>query len=173
MSKPVILIVPGAWHQAQHYKRVTDGLEKHGYEAAGITLPTFNSRPPNAVWDQDAETVRQLILKNLDAGKDVIVVAHSFGGVAMSEAVKGLGKKAREAHGLKGGVVRLIYMCAMALPKGQSHIGQMSIGHDEPQQPIPVEEVFIAIPLAGSRRHDPVYRIRLLIIRLGRRDDPR
>ena len=141
MSKPVIVIVPGAWHRAKHYQHINDGLEKSGYEAIGITLPTLDSRPPNAVWDQDAETVRQLILKNLDSGKDVIVIAHSFGGVAMSEAVKGLGKKAREEQGLKGGVVRLIYMCAMALPKGQSHIGQMSLGQEEPQQPIPVEEV--------------------------------
>jgi hypothetical protein len=43
----------------------------------------------------------------------------------MSEAVKSLGKKERESQGLKGGVIKLIYMCAMALPEGQTHIGQM------------------------------------------------
>ena len=38
----------------------------------------------------------------------------------MSEAVKGLGKKTREEQGLDAGVVRLIYMCAIAPQEGQS-----------------------------------------------------
>lgn len=43
----------------------------------------------------------------------------------MSEAVKGLGKEARRKQGLPGGVLRLIYICAMALPEGQTHLGQL------------------------------------------------
>jgi hypothetical protein len=44
----------------------------------------------------------------------------------MSEAVKGLGKEAREKQGLKTGVVRLVYMCAMAMPEGQTHVAQIA-----------------------------------------------
>jgi hypothetical protein len=43
----------------------------------------------------------------------------------MSEAVKGLGKNDREKKGLVSSVRQLIYMCAMALPKGQSYATQM------------------------------------------------
>lgn len=43
----------------------------------------------------------------------------------MSEAVKGLGKEERQKQGFTTGVVRLFCMCAMALPKGQTHVGQM------------------------------------------------
>ncbi|KAE8409771.1 Alpha/beta hydrolase family-domain-containing protein [Aspergillus pseudonomiae] len=129
-NTPTIIIVPGSWHCPKHYKYLIDGLAKFNYEAVGVTLPSVNSSPPHASWDQDAQAVREVIMKSLDSGNDVILVAHSFGGVAMSEAVKGLGKKAREEQGLKGGVVRLIYMCAMALPEGQTHVGQI-----QPQTP--------------------------------------
>lgn len=120
MSKPVIVIVPGAWHRPKHYQKVNDGLQKFQYEAVGVTLPSVDSKPPLASWDKDAEAVRDVILASLNADKDVIVIAHSYGGVVMSEAVKGLGKKAREEQGLKAGVVRLIYMCAIAPQEGQS-----------------------------------------------------
>ncbi|KAB8226261.1 Alpha/beta hydrolase family-domain-containing protein [Aspergillus novoparasiticus] len=129
-NNPTVVIVPGSWHCPKHYKYLIDGLAKFNYEAVGVTLPSVNSSPPHASWDQDAQAVREVIMKSLDNGNDVIAVAHSFGGVAMSEAVKGLGKEAREKRGLKGGVVRLIYMCAMALPEGQTHVGQI-----QPQTP--------------------------------------
>lgn len=130
MPNPVVVIVPGSWHRPKHYQRLIDELEKSGYEAVGVTLPSVDSSPPVSSWQQDAEAVRQIILKYLDAGRDVITLAHSFGGVPMSEGVKGLGKQEREAQGLPGGVARLMYMCAMALPKGQTHLGQM-----QPQTP--------------------------------------
>lgn len=43
----------------------------------------------------------------------------------MSEAVKGLGKEERQKQGYATSVLRLVYMCAMALPKGQTHVGQI------------------------------------------------
>ena len=123
-NSPAVVIVPGAWHCPKHYQHLINQLAKVNYTAVGVTLPSVNSSPPLVSWDQDAQAVRQVIMENLDAGKDVIAVDHSFGGITMSEAVKGLGKKARENRGLKGGVLRLVYMCAMALPEGQTHLGQ-------------------------------------------------
>lgn len=121
MSKPAIVLVPGAWHKPQHLHKVIDGLEKSGYEAHGVALASVDSEVPITSWDKDAEGVRKVIVKNLDAGKDVIVIAHSYGGFVMSEAVKGLGKKARkESQGLETGVLRLIYMCAVAPRKGET-----------------------------------------------------
>ncbi|CAI7675410.1 unnamed protein product [Penicillium manginii] len=125
MTKPAIVIVPGSWHRPQHYHYVIDGLKKLRYEAEGVDLPSIDSSPPHSTWENDAEEVRRVISKYLDAGKDVITLAHSFGGIAMSEAVKGLGKNDREKKGLVSSVRQLIYMCAMALPKGQSYATQM------------------------------------------------
>lgn len=125
MPKPVIVIVPGAWHRPKHYQKLIDALENVGYTAVGVNMPSVDSSPPHASWDQDAAEVRRVIMEYLDAGKDVIAIGHSFGGVAMSEAVKGLGKADREKQGLQGAVIRLVYMCSMALPKGQTFLGQM------------------------------------------------
>lgn len=125
MTKPAIVVVPGAWHKPQHYHYVIDGLKKLGYEAEGVTLPSVDSNPPHSTWEKDAEEVRRVILNYLDAGQDVITVAHSFGGIAMAEAVKGLGKSDREKQALRSSVRHLVYMCAMALPKGESYASQM------------------------------------------------
>ncbi|CAL5873314.1 uncharacterized protein PFLUO_LOCUS7585 [Penicillium psychrofluorescens] len=125
MTKPAIVIIPGAWHRPKHYQHLIDSLAKVNYEAVGVTMPSVDSSPPHTSWDQDAQAVRRVILEYLDAGKDVIAIAHSFGGIAMSEAAKGLGKQDREKQGLKGAVLRLVYMTAMALPKGQTHVGQI------------------------------------------------
>ncbi|KAJ5753473.1 uncharacterized protein N7511_007626 [Penicillium nucicola] len=125
MPNPTVVIVPGAWHRPAHFQGLIDELAKAHYDAVGVTLPCVDSSPPLPSWDQDAQAIRQVILEKLDAGKDIIALAHSFGGISMSEAVKGLGKKEREAQGLNGGVIKLIYMCAMALPEGQTHLGQM------------------------------------------------
>jgi alpha-beta hydrolase superfamily lysophospholipase len=129
MSKPVVIIVPGAWHRPKHYQRLNDGLEKFNYEAIGVTMPSVDSKPVVTSWDKDAEAVREQIIKCFDGDKDVIVIAHSYGGVPMSEAVKGLGKKAREEKGLKGGVVRLIYMCAIATQRRPKSCEPNSTSH--------------------------------------------
>lgn len=118
--------MPGAWHKPQHYQYVIDGLQNLGYEAEGVDLPSIDSNPPHSTWQQDADEVRRVIMRHLDIGRDVIAVAHSFGGVSMSEAVKNLGKENRKKQGLKSSVLHLVYMCAMALPEGQSYIGQMT-----------------------------------------------
>lgn len=125
MTKPAVVIVPGAWHRPQHYQKVLDGLTAYGYEAVGVDLPSVDSNPPHLTWEEDALEIRRVIAKFLDAGKDVIAVGHSFGGISMSEAVKGLGKASREKKGRKGAVVRLVYMCAMACPKGMSYTSQV------------------------------------------------
>ncbi|KAJ5375689.1 hypothetical protein N7517_007695 [Penicillium concentricum] len=125
MTNPSIVIVPGAWHRPAHFQGLIDELAKVDYDAEAVTMPSVDSSPPLASWDQDAQAVRQVIMTKLDAGKDVVVLAHSFGGVAMSEGAKGLGKKERDSQGLKGGIIKLVYMCAMALPEGQTHIGQL------------------------------------------------
>ena len=42
--------------------------------------------------------------------KDIVLVVHSYTGMPGTEAPKGLGKKGRQDAGLKGGVIRLVYI---------------------------------------------------------------
>ncbi|KAJ5227621.1 uncharacterized protein N7469_007627 [Penicillium citrinum] len=117
MSTSVIVIVSESRYSPKHYLYVTDELKE-----------SFNSSSPHASWDQVAQEVRQVVLKHLDSGRDVIPLTHSFGGIAMSEAFKGLKKQYREKQGLKSPILRLVHMSAMVLPQGQSYIGQMEPG---------------------------------------------
>ncbi|KAJ5107107.1 hypothetical protein N7456_003782 [Penicillium angulare] len=127
MLKPSIIIVPGAWHRPKHYEKLIRGLNQFGFESVAVDLPSLDSSPPLSSWETDAQEVRRVIMTHLDHGKGVIMIAHSFGGVAMSEAVKGLGRKSRQDQGLQGAVVRLVYMAAVAIPIGQSYMDQMKL----------------------------------------------
>jgi pimeloyl-ACP methyl ester carboxylesterase len=59
----------------------------------------------------------------VDERKDVVVVAHSYGGVVASAAVNGLDKIARGAANKPCGVVKVVFLSAFALDKGQSLLG--------------------------------------------------
>jgi hypothetical protein len=54
-------------------------------------------------------------------GKDVAVVAHSYGGIVATEGVQGRFNKATRAQaGQKGGVFSIIYIAAFLVPVGSS-----------------------------------------------------
>ena len=123
-KKPVIVLVPGAWHSPIHFSPMTKLLQGAGYTVAGVDLPsvtwsTRNAPPPDS-FDDDVQAVRTVILENAERGEDVLVLSHSYGSLPKMTAVKGLDKKTREAEGKKGGVVHLVFCASFALPEGES-----------------------------------------------------
>ena len=52
---------------------------------------------------------------------DVIVVMHSYSGIPGGQALDGLDKKTTTEQGLKGGVVRLVYIMSFIVPEGFQH----------------------------------------------------
>ena len=94
-------------------------LDAHGYPTVGLPLPSAGAMPPNMTFDEDVNAIRDLVTKLVDTeGKEVILVVHSYTGMPGAEAPKGLGKKERQDKGLKGGVVRLVFIMAFAMPEG-------------------------------------------------------
>jgi hypothetical protein len=71
---------------------------------------------------EDAQCIREELKKLIESEqKDVLVIAHSYGGVVCTEAVDAdLSRGMRQAKGLTGGVIHLIYMCAFLLPQNNS-----------------------------------------------------
>lgn len=111
--KPHILIVPGAWYPASNLDTLIESLEAAGYSAEAISLPSFNTA---GISVQDDEKLVKALLTSLVAnGKDVIIVAHSYGGLVASGVIAnpGLDKRIREAQGSKGGVVGIVYLAAI------------------------------------------------------------
>jgi pimeloyl-ACP methyl ester carboxylesterase len=116
-AKPVIVIVPGAWHVPAHYAHLALKLNSAGYTVDCLEMSCTNDEKdlPENTWTEDISIIRNAITSHTEAGRDVAVVMHSFGGMATSEACCGLGKKENETSGR---VVKLIYMASFMLQEG-------------------------------------------------------
>lgn len=129
-EKPVILLIPGAWHQAQTFDPVVSILQAQGYRAEAMKLLSAGG-PPSTNLADDAEHIRQTSLNHLIAqGKEVVVVMHSYSGLPGTESVKGLLRTDLAAQGKNGGVVALVYITAFLLKAGESVQSIMPDGLD-------------------------------------------
>ncbi|KAI5859405.1 alpha/beta-hydrolase [Durotheca rogersii] len=128
MSKPSILLVPGSFSLPEFYDKVISGVAAKGYEIRGLHYPSvgFKTGPrqgePATMLD-DAAFIAKEVEALADEGKDVILLAHSYGGVPITQSAKGLSKQERQKEGKKGGIVRLLYMTALVVPEGVSASG--------------------------------------------------
>ncbi|KAH7308527.1 Alpha/beta hydrolase fold-1 [Stachybotrys elegans] len=129
-STPSVLIVPGSFSSGEFYYPLRDAIMAQGFEAKAINLPTVkinpnDTRTPPPMY-ADADLVAAEVEKLADEGKDVIVVAHSYGGVPMTQGAAGLGKATRAKEGKKGGITTLAYMTAFLPELGQAAIEILS-----------------------------------------------
>ncbi|KAF4967045.1 hypothetical protein FSARC_5336 [Fusarium sarcochroum] len=124
MSKPTIVFVPGAWHTAEIYASVVQNLKEDGeFSTVSLPLPSTGAEPPHESFNKDVETIRDCLKQLVETEeKEVVLVTHSYGGMPGNEAPVGLGKKSREGKGLKGGVIRLVFIMALAMPEGFSPV---------------------------------------------------
>ena len=126
MSSPSIVFVPGSFAQPEFYDNYLEPLISQGYDVHALNLrsalpkdATPPGRPLPTMYD-DAAVIAEKLEELSEAGKDIIIVAHSYGGTPASESVKGYSKAAREEKGKRGGVVRLAYMTCLIGDVGQS-----------------------------------------------------
>ncbi len=122
VAKPVIAIVPAAWHAPIHYAGYADQLQHAGYDTVTQRLPSTGSSDPNVQSvAADADFIRMnMLMPSIDAGREVVLVMHSYSGGPGSMAAKGLSVPERRAAGRPGGILGLIYICAFVAKKGQS-----------------------------------------------------
>jgi hypothetical protein len=147
--KPAIVIVPGSFSPAPFYAITVDKLKAAGYTIVEVAqVPSIGRRdpePPATMYD-DATFVSGIVEKIADAGNDVVIVAHSYSGVPVSESLKGLAKVQRQAEGKKGGVVRALYVAALIPRLGES-LGSL-MGNE------PASYVNVAVSAISVRRYD-------------------
>jgi pimeloyl-ACP methyl ester carboxylesterase len=141
-SKPAIVFVTGSFCPPSFYDNISTILRSRGYELSIPPLRTVGKKPgPAPTMYDDAAGVAAEVTKFADQGKDVVLIAHSYGGVVASQAVQGLSKKEREQQGKTGGVVRVAYMTALVPDlgaPGPSALSQESTGSEY----ITVDEVY-------------------------------
>lgn len=118
MTKPTILIVTASFSPASFYHSFLADLESLGFEAHVRDLPSADRRPPSpaATLADDAQYVHHIINRLCAEGKDVVVVAHSYGGCVATEAIKGLTEKQEG----RGKVLSVVYLTALMPQLGES-----------------------------------------------------
>ena len=119
-SKPHIILIHGAYHDGSCYDRVTPLLHASGYESTAVDLPSAGTEPPATTLEPDIECVRSAIQPLLDAGRDIVVVMHSYGGIVGTTSLSGMSKKHRSEQHLEGGVTHLVYLASRMPYLGQS-----------------------------------------------------
>lgn len=109
---PTLVLVPGAFGSPAGYDKLLPYFEQAGLPTVPGPYPSCNSGDPSsATASKDIESLRQnVLLPLIEQGKDVIILAHSYGGIVGGAAAKSLDKPTRKSQGHAAGVVGLIYV---------------------------------------------------------------
>ena len=120
-TKPTILFIHGSWHNPAHFEGIRNLFESQGYPTSCPLQPSIDHRPPTGL-KEDAQVIQDELTKLIHKQqKEVLVVAHSYGGIVATESItQDLSINARREKGLKGGVLHILYMCAFLLVEGKS-----------------------------------------------------
>ncbi|MCJ1471353.1 hypothetical protein MMC07_010001 [Pseudocyphellaria aurata] len=115
LSKPTLVIVPGAFHSPSHYGELIARLHQSEWPTLCLALPSLNpSDPHQADVAGDSAFIRErMLLPLLEAGKDILLVMHSYGGIPGSCAATGLSKSERASQGHEAGIVGIVYIAAI------------------------------------------------------------
>lgn len=119
MEKPTVLFIHGIWHTPAHWRPIRDLFESNDYETACPALPTSGATESIGLDEDVARITKELDRLVMEEQKEVVIVAHSFGGVASSEATRNeYSRTYREKEGTKGGVKHLVFLCSHLFPEG-------------------------------------------------------
>ena len=120
-EKPTVLLVHGAWHNATCWDPLRAELKKLSYPTEAVQLKSSGNAVTTHL--EDTAIVRKALESLVvSGGKTVILVMHSYGGVAGTNAVHGLEAAPRREKGEKGGITNCVFVAAFLVPKGNSLI---------------------------------------------------
>jgi pimeloyl-ACP methyl ester carboxylesterase len=130
-DRPTFLLVHGAWHQSQCWEPLQKELAASGWKSQAIDLPSAGEqREPSAGMYDDAEYIAAR-LERMEG--PVVVVAHSYGGLPVTEAIGG-----------HPNVAAVVYVAAYMPAEGESAASIHGI-------PVP-EDVSGSAPMIGDPR---------------------
>lgn len=158
--KPTFVLVPGAWHNASVWDKVSAQLTERGYKCVAITLPSTTGDAAATFLD-DVTAARTAIEAETASGNDVIVVVHSYGGLVGVSAVRGFTRKphsgpaSRNATEPHGNVIGVALMATGFAIEGMSMLDGNN-GQPPPQWVINEETGFadIVVDARDMMYHD-------------------
>ena len=113
-----VLIVHGGYFLPDSWQPFINSLSLAGFIVRCPRLPTCgDARPPTATFADDVAVVQSAAKGLIAEGHQIIVLAHSYGGMVASEAISG---DLYAVHGSNGGVIHLIFLSAWLVTAGNS-----------------------------------------------------
>ncbi|RGP58786.1 hypothetical protein FLONG3_11385 [Fusarium longipes] len=123
--KPAVVIVPGNFSLPRFWNTIKQSVQDKGYpvEVVGLESSREETIDPAPGLADDVKEASSVLNKHIDEGKDVVLLMHSYGGMVGTEATRGLSRVEREKAGLKGGIIRLVFLASVFAPPGRSTRG--------------------------------------------------
>lgn len=107
---PTLVFTPGAWHQPTCYNKVMKALkEQHGINCTSFSLPSTSGNP-RATFKNDLDAARTAIARETTQGRNVVLIAHSYGGMVANSAIKGF--TVPQGEGSYGRIVGLVLIAS-------------------------------------------------------------
>ena len=82
MASPTVVVVPGCWHTPAHFTDLKSCLEQLGHDTVLCQLPSVGAEDAHKqdVAADAAYLRQQVLLPLLEAGKEIVLLLHSYGG---------------------------------------------------------------------------------------------
>jgi pimeloyl-ACP methyl ester carboxylesterase len=144
MIYPTILIVPGSFAPPTIYDPLVRLLKAKGYPVLAIELPSTTKRMPlaPATMFEDASVIKRAAEALINLGREVIVIAHSYGGCPTTQGLVGVP------------VTKIVYLTAVVPKMGQTN--PEALGQKQEEMPLVTEGYMHldAVALAGAVCND-------------------
>lgn len=101
-----LMLVHGAWHRPAAWAKLVPELRRLGYDVRTPALPSAGTQPVAGLPEDAAELRAELATIE----GPVVVLAHSYGGIPVSQALAGAEQQ----------VTHIVYLAAYMLDKGES-----------------------------------------------------
>ncbi|KAF4969934.1 hypothetical protein FSARC_2920 [Fusarium sarcochroum] len=123
--KPALVIIPGNFSLPRFWSTIQQSVQAKGYpvDVVGLQSSREQTVDPAPGLAEDVKEASSVLDKHIKQEKDVVLLMHSYGGMVGTEATRGLSRLEREKAGLKGGIVRLVFLAAIFAPPGKSTRG--------------------------------------------------
>jgi len=84
---PTLVFTPGAWLRPTCYTKVMNALQgEHNIRCTSFTLHSTIG-DPNATFKDDLDACRAAISSETTIGRDIVLIAHSYGGMVANSAI--------------------------------------------------------------------------------------
>lgn len=128
-NQTTLILSHGAFSTQFHYQPFLNAVQKNTCFSRTLFVQqsSSNANPPPNSFEADIELLHETIRRELTAGRDVLLVCHSYGGIPGCEALADLPEKAVEGKGKLGRVLGIVFVSAFIADAGQSLVTAQNV----------------------------------------------